>query len=52
MSCTVKPKGSGVENGRQQTNRPFPSFFEPHYEYEVSCIVFIMNSSFISCKQN
>ena len=28
-------------------NRPFPSCFEPHYESEASCIVFIMKISFI-----
>ena len=31
-----------------QCNRPFPSYFEPHYESEASCKVFIMKISFYS----
>ena len=30
------------------SNRPFPSCFEPHYESEASCIVFIIEISFHS----
>ena len=29
-------------------NRPFPSCFEPHYESEAKCKVFVMKSSFHS----
>ena len=30
------------------TKKPFPSYFEPHYENEALCIVFIMKISFQS----
>ena len=29
-------------------NRPFPSCFEPHYESEAKCKVFVMKISFLS----
>ena len=29
-------------------NRPFPSYFEPHYESEAKCKVFVMKISFHS----
>ena len=31
-----------------QTNRPFPSCLEPHYESEAKCKVFVMKISFHS----
>ena len=31
---------------REQITRPFPSCFEPHYEDEASCLVFIVKISF------
>ena len=32
----------------RKTNRPFPSCFEPHYESEAKCKVFVMKISFYS----
>ena len=32
-----------------KVNRPFPSCFEPHYESDAKCKVFVMKISFHSC---
>ena len=33
---------------KENRNRPFPSFFEPHYSSEAKCKVFIMKINFFS----
>ena len=40
--------GGKEETGRRDKNRPFPSCFEPHYESEAKCKVFVLKISFHS----
>ena len=46
-SSQGKEPGNEVHSHQLQ-NRPFPSYFEPHYESEAKCKVFVMKISFHS----
>ena len=51
FDCRHLGTGIPLRNYSRHWNRPFLSSFEPHYESEASCIVFIMKSSSFVCKQ-